>query len=146
MKNNSVLSQSIEVSCHPQHSTAAVCAVVVQKNSHRAFAMIEVLISMGIISLVLLSLLIYQITMFKDSEQTNFKAIAFSQLMSFSEILLTDKTNSYRNETLTIWNADNHHWLPHGAGGFVENGNHQCKITVRWFFKKMHSASIGVFC
>lgn len=116
-----------------------------QKNN-LGIAMIEVLISMGIISLVLLSLLSYQINMIKSIDQSRLKTIATIQLNNFSEMLRINTTHSRRQSALGIWNKDNARLLPQGMGDFDEMNDHQCKISVGWFLQKPESESMTVFC
>lgn len=116
-----------------------------QKNN-KGIAMIEVLISLGIISVVLLSLLSYQISMIKSINESRLKTIATFQLDNFSEMLRMHISNSARQSALRMWNKDNARLLPQGMGYFNEVDDHQCKITVRWFLKKTKSESMTVFC
>jgi Tfp pilus assembly protein PilV len=116
-----------------------------QKNK-LGIAMIEVLISMGIISLILLSLLIYQISMIKESYQLNLKTIATIQLMNFADMLLVNISDSRRNSVLDAWNNDNANLLPQGEGDYNVIDDHQCKITLNWFSGKQETKSIVVFC
>ncbi len=109
-------------------------------------AMIEVLISIGLISLVLLSLLSYQIEMFKAVEEVSFNNIASAQLINFSEMLLINKTDSARDKALSKWNKDNQNLLPQGEGQFNETDDHICDIQLTWFFKKEQSLSAEVYC
>jgi Tfp pilus assembly protein PilV len=109
-------------------------------------AMMEVLISMGIIALVLLSLFCYQISMIKGVDQSRFKTIALVQLNNFSEMLRIYKTNSQQKSVMRMWNKDNARLLPHGIGMIKTVDDHICKINIRWFFKKSDSESLIVFC
>ena len=109
------------------------------------FVMIEVLSSMGIMSIVFLSLLAYQISLFKNSVQLNWQAIAYSQLMNFSDMLLANADNDYRQRALNEWNTDNASLLPNGVGGFTNN-NHECQIYVNWFSGKSETQRVDVFC
>lgn len=116
------------------------------RKNNVGIAMIEVLISMGIISLVLLSLLSYQISMIKSIDQSRLKTIATTQLINFSEMLRINTTHSQRKSALRIWNKDNARLLPQGRGAFHEIDDHQCKISVKWFFQKWKLESMVVFC
>jgi len=116
------------------------------KQYYSGIAMIEVLISLGIISLVLLSLLIYQLDMIKSINQSRLETIATIQLMNFSEMVLMNTSHSARNKALKIWNKDNAHLLPQGAGDYHEIDNHQCQMTVHWFSGKHETQSTIVFC
>lgn len=116
-----------------------------QKNKS-GITMIEVLIAMGIISLVLLSLLIAELSMMQSINQSRLKTIATIQLMNFSEILLLHATSDVRRHAFHTWNKDNARLLPRGAGHYRELGNHQCEIQLDWFLKKRETASIVVFC
>lgn len=108
--------------------------------------MIEVLISIGIISLVLLSLLVYQISMIKNLYDTQLQTIAMTQLLNFSERLLINKNHSQRKAALKYWNKDNTHLLPQGRGDFNEEEDHECKLTIHWFEKQLMAKSILVYC
>ncbi|MCX7120912.1 MAG: hypothetical protein NTZ67_03955 [Gammaproteobacteria bacterium] len=116
------------------------------KKNSVGIAMVEVLISMGLISLVLLSLLSYQISALKSIESSNFNNIAMTQLINFSEMLWINKTDGARNRFLSSWNKDNQNLLPEGEGNFIETDDHQCTITINWFFKKKMALSEQVFC
>ena len=108
--------------------------------------MIEIVISMGIISLVLLSLLSYQISMIKNLYQTNLKNIAVIQLMNFSDMLRANVSDSRRRSALSSWNKDNANLLPQGTGDYQVVDDHQCEITVNWFLRKQQTESIIVYC
>jgi len=94
------------------------------KKNNFGFAMIEVLISMGLMALVLLSLLSYQIIALKSIESSNFKNIAMQQLINFSEMLLINETDSARNRILFSWNKDNQNLLPQGEGDYTQTDDH----------------------
>ena len=117
-----------------------------KKNNLPGFAMIEVLVSMGLISLVLLSLLIYQISLIKSTFQINLKAIAHMQLVNFSEMLLVNTDDVQRNTAFSVWNKVNNNLLPQGDGVWNQVADHQCEITVHWFYRKSETESINVFC
>ena len=108
--------------------------------------MIEVIISMGIISLVLLSLLIYQISINKNLFQTNLQNIATIQLMNFADMLRANTNDSQRDAALTSWNNDNANLLPQGQGDYNVVGDHQCEITLNWIFRKQWAESMEVYC
>src|SRR3990167_3142752 len=106
-----------------------------KKNNLSGFAMIEVLVSMGLIALVLLSLLIYQISLMKNTFQINLKNSAHRQLMNFSEMLLVNTDDVQRNTAFSVWNKANNNLLPQGDGLWNQIADHQCEITVHWFYK-----------
>lgn len=110
------------------------------------FAMIEVLISMGIVSLVFLSLLAYQLSVLKNTNQSNFQAIAQLQLMNFAEMLRVNQSESYREKALTQWNQDNDNLLPNADGDFVLQDDHQCHIVLKWIDRKQRREAVDVFC
>lgn len=108
--------------------------------------MIEVLISLFIISIVLLSLLMYQISMNKNLFQLNLKNIATIQLINFSEMLLANKSDSQQNSALNSWNNDNANLLPQGNGSFDQIDDHQCEVTVNWVFGGQQTELMLVYC
>jgi Tfp pilus assembly protein PilV len=113
---------------------------------YAGIALLEVLISMGIIALVLLSLLSYQIAMIKNLDQLAFKTVALIQLVNFSEMLLANSSDRQKNAALARWNQDNAHLLPQGVGDFNPEDDHQCEISVQWFFVKLNTESMTVYC
>lgn len=108
--------------------------------------MIEVVISMGIISLVLLSLLSYQISMINNINQSRLNTIAIIQLMNLSEMLRANVSDRSRNSALTRWNKDNANLLPQGQGDYTVVDDHQCEVTVNWVLRKPETESIEVYC
>lgn len=117
-----------------------------RKNNITGFAMLELIVSMGLIALVLLSLLSYQIILLQQCFQLNLQTIAHNQLTNFSDMLLVNTSNSERETAFSVWNKTNENLLPHGEGEFIPITEHQCKISVNWFFKKPATESVIVFC
>ena len=109
-------------------------------------ALFEVMLSIGLLALVLLSLLSYQINLIKSMESTNYKNIANDQINNFAEMLLIDKTERAREKALSVWNKDNQHLLPNGQGDYDLISDHVCQITLRWYFKKQELLSNQFFC
>ena|SRR3990167_10444432 len=116
------------------------------KKMLNGFVMIEVLISLGVVALVFLSLLSYQLSLLKNTERFNFQAIAQLQLMNFAEMLRLNANSDERNKSLLLWNHDNKRLLPEGRGSFVLKDNHQCHLSLDWVYRKKQSESIDVFC
>lgn len=117
-----------------------------RKKGSAGIAMLDVLISMSIISIVLLSLLSYQIALIKGISETGLKTIATMQLRNFSEMLLIYKTDSRRETALTRWNNDNANLLPQGSGDYDQTDDHVCQMTINWFFGKTKTESMMVYC
>lgn len=109
-------------------------------------AMMEVLFSLGIIAVVLLSLLIYQISLFHNTRALLYRAIALTQLENFSDMLLANQTDFSREKIFKKWNQDNMDLLPHGRGTFSEVSDHFCEITLKWIFKKSEKENVVVVC
>ena len=110
------------------------------------FALIEVLIAMGMVALVFLSLLSYQISISKNIVESNFESIAIMQLMNLAEMLRVNADSTYQNKSLKLWNRDNKKLLPEGHGNFESDDNHQCHIDLKWVYRKKQSESVDVFC
>lgn len=117
-----------------------------RKNKLSGFAMIELIMSMGLISLVLLSLLGYQISIIKNCFQIHLKTIAINQLINFSEMLLTNTSDSQRTAAFSAWNTTNKKLLPQGEGQFMKIAADQCQITVNWFCRKEETETMIAFC
>ena len=110
------------------------------------FALIEVLFSMLFISLVLFSLLEYQIQTLDLIKQSELKTIATIQLANFSDMLLVAKTDSQQKKYFKIWKKQNRHLLPNAKSTFDSVDDYFCRISVQWMFRKIQSQSAVVFC
>lgn len=110
------------------------------------FLMLEVLLSMSLIAFVLLSLLIYQVNLLKNTESLTYQIIATQQLLDFSEILCVEKTDSVRQRFFSSWEKNNVAWLPNGSGHWNESENNNCIIYLSWFFKKTYKQKMHVYC
>lgn len=108
--------------------------------------MIDLLTAMLLVSIVLLSLLIYQIDMLKSVHANQYKTLATIQLMNFSELLLASRDEKKRAALFSRWNAYNQHHLPQGEGEWDETIDHQCRVTVTWFDHIKRSLSAVVLC
>ncbi|MDP1573944.1 MAG: hypothetical protein Q8L78_03295 [Coxiellaceae bacterium] len=117
-----------------------------KKTGILGFLMIEVLLSLFIISMVFLSLLAYQIALLKNTEALHFKTIATQQLLNFSEIVLFSKNTPLRKTLFSKWNRDNAAWLPQGIGIWSDNNQHDCHIQLQWLFKQKELQALDVYC
>lgn len=108
--------------------------------------MIDLLTSLLLISIVLFSLLIYQINMLKIAHENQYKTLATIQLMNFSELLLTSQDEKKRAALFSAWNTYIVHHLPDGQGEWDEAIDHQCRVTVMWFDHMQKSLSTVVMC
>lgn len=107
--------------------------------------MIDLLTAMLLVSIVLFSLLMYQIDMLKRVHANQYKTLATIQLMNFSELLLASDEEK-RATLFSKWNAYNQHHLPQGEGEWDETIDHQCRVTVAWFDRIKRSLSAVVLC
>jgi hypothetical protein len=91
-------------------------------------------------------LLAFQISVTKNSIESNWDAIAAMQLMNFAQMLRVNADSTHRNKSLTLWNRDNKRLLPEGHGDFELEDDHQCRIHLKWVYRKKQSESVDVFC
>lgn len=108
--------------------------------------MFEVLVSMSLITLVVLSLLSFQIHMTQESVTTSYQTIALTQLQNFSEMLLLASDDADRQQFLSQWNADNRTLLPNANGAYVSENQHMCVMTLQWIFKKTYQQTMVASC
>lgn len=108
--------------------------------------MIEVLTAMSITTIVLLSLLSYQIGLVKEAAYLNMQSIAQMQLMNATQILIANQTSRNRRAAWNQWNKDNATVLPQGQGSDNAIDTHLCVVTLNWFYYHARSESITTVC
>lgn len=108
--------------------------------------MLEILISMCIITFVFLSLLSYQIAVASHLNKMRLKTIAQVQIMNYSDLIRINANALYRKRLLKIWNKDNARLLPNSHGKLTARVSHVCRITLRWFVYKEQKEQLNVFC
>lgn len=108
--------------------------------------MIEVLTAISITTIVLLSLLSYQIGLVKDAAYLNDESIAQMQLINATQIVIANSTTYNRRAALDKWNKDNAVLLPQGTGNVESVEKHICVVMLNWFYYRARSKSITTVC
>lgn len=111
----------------------------------KGFALIEVLITLFILSLGLLAIVGMQLTALRQGQEAYFRSLAMVQLSAMAERLRFNQLDSYRRAELTRWNEINAKLLPYAKGTY-QCGSDMCLIDLEWqFLKKPESLSIALF-
>jgi len=97
----------------------------------KGFSLIEVLISLLLISLILFGLDAAQIYAIKEAKIAYFFNAAINQINNASERLAVLKMHDGLDQQITTWNAENQTLLPAGFGEIVGEFPHYI-ITIYW--------------
>lgn len=81
----------------------------------RGYSLIEILVSLSILSFMLLSYDAMQFRALYEASVAHREAIALNQLTTMEQIIQSAAPNRYSRE-FTLWNKDNQAQLPHGEG------------------------------
>ncbi len=93
-------------------------------------SLIELVVSLFILSILLLGLDAVQITSLHEAKKVYFFSVAAQQLSQMAERLMACKGNNM-DAQLTIWNRQNARVLPQGRG--IVSGSHpDYVITIFW--------------
>lgn len=102
-----------------------------QKITSNGYTLIEVLISLMLLSLALLALDASQITSLNHNRAAYFSAVAENQLQNMSEQLKASLPNPSLPEVLANWNSQNATVLPKGIGSITGNFP-SYTLTIAW--------------
>lgn len=101
------------------------------KKSLSGFSLIEVLISLLILSFILLGFDAMEIYALRENRKAYFFSVAENQLHSFVERLRAHGSKMDINQQVMIWNKQNKVVLPDGKGGF--SGVYPCyELNLSW--------------
>lgn len=98
-------------------------------NDAAGFSLIEVLISLFLFSLLLISFNAMMLQMMKEVKSLYYYHFAIQQQLQFGEQLTVVKNNSAR---LKEWNQQNKSVLPHGFVQ-VKHSQNKTHIVLQWF-------------
>jgi prepilin-type N-terminal cleavage/methylation domain-containing protein len=109
----------------------------------KGFALVEVVITLFILSVGLLAIMGMQITALRHSQEAYLRSLAIIQLSGIVERLRFNKQSSYRAAELARWNEINAKLLPQGRGNYYCNEG-ACRIDLEWLFIKPEHISLSV--
>ena len=97
------------------------------KSPHSGFSLIEVLVSLLLLSFILLSFDAAEIVAFRKSRDAYYFSIAVNQLNAMKERLRVFKNHSGLEQQIELWNLQNQEVLPQGKGIVTEQ-----QIKINW--------------
>lgn len=97
----------------------------------KGFSLIEVLISILIFSLIILSFDSMGLFALKENNEAYYFSVAQHQLFSMTERLRTIQSDSDLKHHLKIWNEQNNQVLPYGKG-YVASNFPTYAVTIFW--------------
>lgn len=101
------------------------------KKIYPGFTFIEILISLLILSLGILSYAGLQLKALRYSQETYFKNLALNQAHNISEQWLNTSCKQKFSPLITTWNQQNQLLLPQGNGS-IEASDNWSRLELRW--------------
>ena len=98
---------------------------------HRGFSLLEVLVSVCIVSLGVISIAKLQLVGIKDSDNAMRRSVALTQLTNMAEILHANPPEHQLPKLINSWNQENARLLPLGRGEVNKHGNNY-RVVVNW--------------
>lgn len=109
-------------------------------DNHNGFSLIEVLISLLLISLILFGFEAGQLYAMRETQLMRLLSTAMNQMNNAEERLIALKKASGLQEQIMAWNAENERNLPSGFGT-VSGMWPRYRVTVYWGNKSHHCAN-----
>lgn len=107
----------------------------------KGFALIEIVVTLFILSVGLLAIMGMQLTALRHSQAAYFHGLAITQLSAMLERLRFNQQDNYRIAELVRWNEMNVKLLPQAKGSYHCSG--QCVVDLQWFFVKPERISLS---
>lgn len=95
------------------------------------FSLIEVMVSLLLLSIGLLAIAGMQITGVKYTHEAYLRSVAATQLSNMMERLRANRSSTLRGRDFMRWNAINAQILPEGEGRYFCQDNH-CTVHISW--------------
>jgi type IV pilus assembly protein PilV len=108
----------------------------------KGFTLLEVLISLFILSYGLLSMAGMQLSALQHSQDAYLRSVATVQLNSMLERLRANSSAVVRDRELLRWNESNLRVLPRGKGEYQCKGEN-CTATIFWRGKQEQTLSLS---
>lgn len=108
----------------------------------KGFALLEILITLVILSIGLLAIAGMQLSALRHSQDAYLHSLATTQLQSLLERLRVNSSDAKRTAELTEWNTINARLLPQGTGDYTCN-DHVCTASIQWYNQTQHSLSLS---
>lgn len=99
------------------------------------FGLLEVLVSLVIITIVFLGIIKYQSASLMRSYKSYLHSLAIVRAQSFLDVLQVKTKDKDRIAAFDAWNKVNQQQLPDGHGNYDCNIPHSCTVQVTWEVK-----------
>jgi Tfp pilus assembly protein PilV len=103
--------------------------IIIIKNI--GFSLVEVLISLTVISFGLLGLLDAQLVAMADNHNIYLQKCAINQINTLAEQLRADSSASARNQTILSWQNNIKKMFPEGSTDVIQD-NSIYRVTIKW--------------
>ncbi len=108
----------------------------------KGFALIEILLTLFILSFALLALAGMQMSALRHSQAAYLRSLALVQLSSLIDRLQVNHP-SLHNAELARWNAQNARLLPKAQGSYHCLGV-TCAVSLNWQFGQLEQATLSI--
>ena len=108
------------------------------------FSLLEILISLVILSVVLFAIVQYQTSALTRTDQNYLKAQAVIQVESMLERLRANQSDEARLREYNEWNNEKINLLPEGHGDYdCDIKTHYCIVQLQWNTKGNQTLALG---
>jgi type IV pilus modification protein PilV len=104
----------------------------------KGFSLLEVLISLFIISLGLLGIAGLEIIAFRDTQEAYYQSVAIAQLTSMFERFQANLSNNGRTQECHLWSRNGLLLLPN-ASAECNCAAHLCRVALTWYLHTQHT-------
>lgn len=105
------------------------------------FALLEVLLSLALISSALFSLVYMQLHNVRLAHALLYKTIAREQIDNGVTLVQSNK-----HDLLLDWQNDNKTLLPRGKSGWQVMAKNYCQLWIRWFYARWYKQTLRFRC
>jgi len=108
------------------------------------FSLLEILMTLGIISSVFLTIIAIQITNLRQVHLAYYRTVALTQAQAMLERLRVTGSNIVREQEQILWRKKIQSLLPKGAGHYsCFSSGQQCTVWVYWQTHELNDLSLS---
>lgn len=107
----------------------------------KGFALLEVLITLLLISLGLLGIMAMQLSALHTTQSAYLQSLASSQLASMLDRLRANLSQTARDNELQLWTEVNNRLLPKSISKY-SCVDYSCSVELNWFDQKLQHLSL----
>ena len=109
-----------------------------KRHDYAGFSLIELLVSLLLLSIGLLSLLAIQIKVLRDIQASFLYSLASQQLQNLANQTLFLHQDDLLSQVLTTWRQENKQVLPNGKSGLLHPNKH-AQAFIQWHTHELGS-------